>query len=91
MKRNYLQITNTKTINQYQNKKLTVADFVNHTDGKVVFLIIDNNDVELYEGRQEYLAWTEEGMADIVCDKVVDYFDIGKDGQLMLYLEKEGE
>ena len=79
-----------KTIDDYEKKILTVADFINHTDGKVVIIIMDENNIPLYDGRQEYLAWTEKGMADKLCDRVVDYFDISNsnNGKLVLYLKE---
>jgi len=76
-----------KTINDYEKKTLIVADFVQHTDGKVDILIIDNDDEILYDGRQEYLAWTGEGVADKVCDRIVNWFDISSDTKIVLYLE----
>ena len=78
-------------INTYEKKKLLVADFVNHTDGKVEFIIVDNyknTGEELYNGRQEDLAWTAEGVVHKLCDRVVEDFDIAGD-KIVLFLEEE--
>lgn len=78
-----------KTIDSYEKKKLLVADFVQHTDGKVEFIIIDENDEELFNERQEYLAWSAEGVVHKLCDRVVDRFDISSDNKIVLYLKGE--
>ena len=83
-----------KLIHDYEQKKLLVADFVNYAGGKIHIIIINDNMDVLYEGRGEYLAYTEEGVAHELCNKVVEYFDIGTheiDGKqfgcIMLHLE----
>lgn len=81
-----------KFISEYEKKVLLVADFVNHTDGKVEFVLVDNyknTRTALYDGRQEYLACTEEGLADELCNKVVEDFDITKNGKIILFLAEE--
>jgi hypothetical protein len=85
-----------KFIHEYETKKLLVADFVYHTDGKVHIIIMNDDCDIVYEGRQENLAWTGEGAAHELCDKVVEYFDMGthvvngtRFGAIVLYLEEE--
>lgn len=81
---------NFMTIGDYEVKQLLVADFVNHTDGKVDFRIVDSDwETVLFEGRQEELAWTHEGGADPLCSRIVDQFDITHDGIIVLYLEQD--
>jgi hypothetical protein len=81
---------NMKTIDEYARKELTVADFVQYTDGKVDFIIFNCDDEEVYNGRQEDLAWTEHGYAHPLCDKIVDYYDISRrNGCIELYLKEE--
>lgn len=81
---------NFMTIGDYCVKQLLVADFVNHTDGKVDFKIVDGDwETVLFEGRQEELAWTDEGGADPLCSRIVDQFDITRDGIIVLYLEQD--
>lgn len=87
---------NRKFIHDYEQKKLLVADFVNYAGEKIHIIIINDNLDVLYEGGEEYLAYTEEGVAHELCGKVVEYCSMGTHvingthfGCIVLYLEKE--
>ena len=59
---------------------------------KIIRVISDpKNNMEyqenLYEGRTEYLAYTEDGSQSQLCDLVVSYIDTTSDGTIVLYVE----
>lgn len=75
---------------EYETKKLQIVDFMNHTDGKVTFMIIDNeSDEVLHNDRVEYLMYPADGDPHPLLERTVEYFDIHTDGVMCLYVTGE--
>lgn len=74
--------------NKSEQKIWTVGDFANHTNSDIGFIIIDNyknTGKLLYDNKQEHLAWS---VANELCNRVVESFDISTNGKIILYLAK---
>ena len=78
-----------KSINDYPEKEIILADLFHLGDGKIEYVIMESeSEEELYDGRQEYLEWTSEGCASSLCGRVIDYIDIGSN-KILVYLKPE--
>lgn len=79
-----------KAIYEYSEKTFLVADIIHLTIGSSAEIMIVHeveNDVDvMYDGKIQNLAFTENGMADPLCDLVVNYMTTGPSGKIILYV-----
>jgi len=89
MENKYMFERTDKSINDYPEKVIILADLFHLGDGKIEYIIMESeSEEELYNGRQEYLEWTTEGCASSLCSRVIDYIDIGSN-KILVYLKPE--
>lgn len=78
----YMYEKTDKTIDDYPQRELILADIIRLTDKKTHLYIIDRDTEEvLYNDRMEYLKWTSEGCASSLCGKKIKYIDSISDGR----------
>lgn len=78
-------------------KKLTVKELLNYTDGKVLVQVMTSGSKILYKDRQEFLVHSSDNYYDELCSKIIESFDIRtyesesgtRLGMIVLYLEDE--
>lgn len=76
-----------KTINDYEDKIILIADLIKISCYKEEWKIINEKYETLYEGRVENLIWTKDGCAHELCEKQVDTIEVLKDGTLLIEIK----
>lgn len=77
-----------RTIEDYPENTVILADIVRLADNKTELLVLDSDGNTLYNNRCEYIKWTTEGCASSLYDRKITDMDVTSDGKLVLYVDR---
>lgn len=83
----YMSEKTGRTIEDYPENTVTLADIVRLADNKTELLILDSDGNTLYNDRCEYIKWTTGGCASSLCGRKITYMDAAPDGKLELHVD----
>ena len=83
----YMSEKTGRTIEDYPENTVILADIVRLADNKTELLILDSDGNTLYNDRCEYIKWTTGGYASSLCDRKITYMDATPDGKLELQVD----
>lgn len=85
----YMSEKTGRTIEDYPENTVILADIVRLADNKTELLILDSDGNTLYNDRCEYIKWTTGGCASSLCDRKITYMDTTPDGKLELQVDMD--